>query len=513
MWTKIASAALFFLLLYARRHEVLVSPNVWNEDGPQIMTGFIDKGPAAFLDPVNGYYVLVPKVISAISLAVSFSRYPLISTVLAWIFIVAVVLVVSSNRTMLKGGVLLGIATLLVPCNPEVFGLPLYTFWWASLLLFLVALWRPERHDVAERLAYVAAGGLSSPVIFVVTPVLLVRAFVFRSERRERVVALAATVCTVIQAIPALIDSGKTAATNLAAISLAVPKFLGGFLIGNLGAFDNPPLLAAAGGAMIVLTAFLLLRRPRDGTYWTLVYLWAATVVATAARMDLAFIHPTLAGPRYFFLPFVLEAWLIVQFIFDASSAPARLGAAGMLVLAFVNMIPAAGRSQDDLDWIEGVRSCPYFPYYALPIQADGTARGAWIMPITGAQCASLLRRDPFAASARSGPIFPYAAFPPFFNALPPPRITGSSAVVTHNGERRVTVRLRRGEAVLFRRGPGRIGVIVTPYTGQAVFETALPEAQEWTVLDFSNALLPARFTVTFVGEATVRTRFGSRGV
>src|ERR1700684_3646189 len=81
---------LFFSLLYLRRSEQLLHPQVWDEDGSQIIPGLLAHGLRALFYPMNGYLILTPKVISAISLAISCVYYPLISTIFTWIFIISV---------------------------------------------------------------------------------------------------------------------------------------------------------------------------------------------------------------------------------------------------------------------------------------------------------------------------------------------------------------------------------------------------------------------------------------
>ena len=83
-------AAAFALLLFSRRSAQLLSPQVWDEDGTYVLAGLLARGWASLAEPVNGYLILVPKLVSALSLSVSFYHYPLVSTLVAWCVIVAV---------------------------------------------------------------------------------------------------------------------------------------------------------------------------------------------------------------------------------------------------------------------------------------------------------------------------------------------------------------------------------------------------------------------------------------
>src|SRR5581483_6800341 len=125
-------AVLFFGLLFLRRSAQLLHPQIWNEDGGQVISGFIQHGWKSFAIPVNGYLNTSSKIIMGSSLMLSSLYTPLISTLLAWIFIIGVCCAIALSPTWLRARPLIAIATLLVPCDPEVFGIPLYAFWWAS---------------------------------------------------------------------------------------------------------------------------------------------------------------------------------------------------------------------------------------------------------------------------------------------------------------------------------------------------------------------------------------------
>ena len=77
---------LAFGLLLLRAWPRLLYPEVWIEDGTENVYGLIQNGPLDIFRPIGGYLVLIPKLISLLSLSVSFTYYPIVSTVLAWIF-------------------------------------------------------------------------------------------------------------------------------------------------------------------------------------------------------------------------------------------------------------------------------------------------------------------------------------------------------------------------------------------------------------------------------------------
>src|ERR1700722_165524 len=224
---------LLFVLLASRRGSQLASPQVWDEEGAMI-GGFLDHGWDDLLRPMNGYLLLVPKLIVGVSLAVSLCHYPAVATALAWALIMAVGLAIALSPTHLRARAACAVAVFAVPTDPEVFGLALYTFWWSSILVLLLAVWDERRPAVALRLAYLVAGGLSSPVIVAVLPVLYFRAWRLRARRPEIGIALAATaICAVQLHFIALGHAGHLSPLG-SILRKAVPKLRGGHARGNL---------------------------------------------------------------------------------------------------------------------------------------------------------------------------------------------------------------------------------------------------------------------------------------
>ncbi len=55
------------VILVLRTWPRLLSPAVWCEDGTHCLVGFVKLGLRDLMNPVNGYYIFIPKGISAIS--------------------------------------------------------------------------------------------------------------------------------------------------------------------------------------------------------------------------------------------------------------------------------------------------------------------------------------------------------------------------------------------------------------------------------------------------------------
>lgn len=512
----------FLFLLGTRRWQQLISPQIWDEDGVGVngaklggsnLADYIAHGWSAVFDPVNGYLITVPKLISGLSLLISISHYPIISTVLAWLCIAFVGTAIALAPTRLKGKLLCALAVFLIPSDPEVFGLPLYTFWWTSLLLFLLVLWDDAVPSLGWRLLFLLAGGLSSPVIIVVLPLLYVRVYRYRHRRSEYVVALVATLITIVQMFFIVQTSAGKLPPIHSIISATLPKFFGGILVGNWT--DDKDLLAISAVVLLGVLLAWIHRERRNLFAWFLLYLLIASIALSVARVDPAIIHPKNAGPRYFFFPFILMTWCLIQFFFVTSNSAVRAIIGVVFAIVLGNAVPVWSRTHDDLRWLAHLRSCALFSTYAIPIQYDGNESSAWWMQLPGEKCSKLLKTDIFGAPAAKAPTFPYgvarhassATDTHFTGRIDGNFSDGTGQKIVPEGFRvyssyltadadtgELLVSLHRGDRILYHSGPRNNGQTVHIVGHEDEFITDLPNANEWVVLDFSNARLPDEF-------------------
>lgn len=451
---KYAQLAAFFLLfvalIYVRRSRQLLSPQVWDEDGTLFLFEYINQGAGFLLHPVYGYFILVSKLISMLSLTISYFYYPEVSTILCWLFIAGVCLAITYAPTWLRGRAVLAALALLVPSNAEVIGIPLYSFWWASLLLFLVVLWENDSRDVFFRGLFLIVGGLSSPAILLVLPFLVLRVILFNHRIRNTLLLILGGGCAAAQyyalcQVPALVRRTLTL-EDLGQIS---PRVFGNYLVGNFS--DRPVALGIAGGALVLLVIVALfsfrgtLRRP---VLPFLFLLCIGSILMCIQRTALANMDPRQYGPRYFFFPFVLISWLLVNIValpgaenwlarrggsaedgsarggfrirwrrrrwgagllrislgFSAGQAGGRVfwqyfrwaiaaTAALLLVVGLLNVLPVLSRDHVNFHWREHVASSIHFDRYMIPIQYDGSSE-CWYLTIQRPQARKLLDSD-----------------------------------------------------------------------------------------------------------------------
>jgi hypothetical protein len=535
--TFVAVIFLALTVLCLRRGAQLFLPQVWDEDS-FILEDMLSHGAGAFFVPVQGYFILLPKLIDAISLCVSILYFPEISTYLAWVFIAVTVATLSVAPLQVRGAGLLGLSALLVPAEPEVFGVPLYTFWWSALLLFALVLWREEDRGWAPWRCLVAiVCGLSSPVIVLVCPFFWARA----AARRKGDLLLAATttLCAIVQVWSLLRNSPSSATTAFqpSKLGLLIPTFPGRFLVGNL--FDGSPALHWVAGAMtLAFLALVAFRHSKQKVFWTLVLLWGGCIALSVARVDVSALHPVRGGPRYFFFPFVLESWLLLYAATADPRRPARVAAWALLAVAWTNALPAFSRSHDDLHWREHLRSAVHFKEYNVPVHFMGHAAQAWLMPVSGAQIREVLERDPFFTPEASARVFPYTqealTGPPLQEtnlasaatacgqgtrtmgevelATAGPLLEISTANRPKRGVASVVLRLKKNERLIFLTG-GQSRRLRLEIQGVPGFSEHLPPPFKPMVLRFGNEQLPAEFFAAFIDDSREEGEWFTLGI
>jgi hypothetical protein len=519
---------IFVVLLLLRRGYQLISPEVWDEEGTQILRDFIAQGPLAIFQPLNGYLVIAPRLLCGAAYLLSFAFYPYLSTIFTWLFILGALLVIALHPSKLAGGGLLSLAVLLVPTDPETFGIPLYAFWWASLLLFVALFWDERTRHLPWRLGCVILGGLSSPMIVPGLPLFWVRAVLYRRQWREWLLAGAATLCFAVQVaiIAGAGDVGRRPALNAEVARATLNKFFAYYAVGQMRVFREPWILALLCILILAVIGVALWRQRRSPTLWFLGMLLFAAVALAITRVDVAFLHPVHAGPRYFFFPYLLMSWLLLQIVYTERQTPwLRRTAQVLLAFSVVNAVPHFGRGHDDLDWRGHVASAVHFDRFAIPVQYDGAACRAWYLRVTGEQAAAQLARDPLARWNRNRAVYPFTAAVfdadaaetgraavgslqnnGWHDATVPGTTPAGCVVFRSTGQsesRTLTCRLRRGQAILFRSSQKAFGVRVAVDGGQAAFATRVLPSTAWTWLEFSNRLLPETFTLTLEDRGT----------
>jgi len=386
-----------FFILFARRYAQMLDPQVWAEEGI-IISQIVASGFASIFEPIAGYLLVLPRLLSFVAMLVPFYEYPRVVTLLAWTVTAAILLAIAFVPSRLRGGPLLVIAALLVPSDAEVFGLSLYTFWWSVLLVYAAIFWKTGRRLKPWRLAAIAVGGLSSPAIILAAPLFAFNAIGQHRTREGLAATIVAVACALAQITSVVRTYTGGIHASVAVIVPAIGKFVGGYLIWNLfGASDVRDHTAMLFGVLSLGFVGVTVWRERDlrRSLILLIYLWLGSTALSIARVDVNILDQVTAGPRYFFLPFVMEGWILVQIVMAARSPALRSIAALMLLCAAFNALPPLSRTHDDLAWKASLAACAASPDTArvtIPIESDGHAASHWILPLSGYECKQLGR-------------------------------------------------------------------------------------------------------------------------
>lgn len=376
-------------LLLLRAWPRLIYPEVWIEDGSVNIYGFINEGVANFFGQVGGYLVLVPKLITFISLSISFFYYPWISTLLAWAFSIFVFVVIARAPTYLKGGLLLAIACFLIPSDIECFGLPMYSFWWTAPLLFVLVFWK-EGELLPFRIFLLTISSLSSPVCLITLPLFWLRVLFFKKIRSEIIIAILATLYVAIQ-VSYILRYSQASLFNPGETLLIIPKFLGAYVVGNI----EPQLNWLFGIGIVIFLLWSMIQK-RNLVQYILLYLLVATIGTSVYRVDIVILNHIDSGVRYFFLPFILLSWLLLQIVLDSHVKWIRVTGICFLAASLINMIPIITRTHARVHWTDQVFRCLTVEQsrYDFPILHDGSDTDLFYIRFTGDQCRALLEND-----------------------------------------------------------------------------------------------------------------------
>ncbi len=513
-----AICGLFMLRTWPR----LKNPEVWDEDGTRNIAGYLQSGFADLIDPVNGYIIVIPKLITIAALSLSPVYYPAVSTAITFGFTVAVLFLISKAPIHLNGKFLLAFFCLLVPTDPENFGLPLYTFWWSALVLFIFVFWKDSAAHVWARATGIALGSLSSPVCLVTLPLFWSRVIPMQGRGNELALAWVATFAAGLQ-VYFMWPIAKGGQLDWFKLHEVVPVFLGNFLVGNI----SPKKVWFFG--LLILTYVLIgfFRHRRSWVLWGLGYLWAASVLMSITRVDMGLIHPTAAGPRYFFFPFIVLSWTLLQLAWIDKSWWMKTPGIFFLSLSVANAIPFLTRQHDALGWSDHLASCAQFSEYKMPIHFDGVAVKAWSVDLKGSVCKNLIEKDyfgrdlllktyPYKISGKLQEMNLQNLKIPDISRVQNPEVQGADYFSKVSGKSSapkgyqiygtykssnadvgsIEFTLHRGETILFRSESLTGHQFISIEGHDKIFLNKAPVGDDWMAIEFSNRLLPDTFKV-----------------
>ena len=366
------------LLLFSRRGSTITNPQVWAEDGVRYLPDFIEYGIGSLIIPISGYLVVIPRIIAGLSLSLPY-EYPFISTLLAWLFIIFVITIICYGPLLLKYRSACAIGCLLIPCDPEVFGVPLYSIWWAGLLIIVISIWKNNVKWEKLRVLMLSIAALSSPIIIISTPIFLLRCLYFK-KKIDKILFTISAFCTTLQLYFVLNNNLSSGYIdyNEKRITWIFKKFFGYFIF-NENSLFNPYLWVLSYMLLAYLFVVLYISKYKFSCF-VLFYFMLINIIVSVYRVDISLLNPISGGPRYFFLPFIMIFWILVQGIASSEKFFLKCFTLSLILMMVFNSITTSwSREHDDLEWAKNTESAKYFlDGFHMPIQYDGYESNAY---------------------------------------------------------------------------------------------------------------------------------------
>ncbi|WP_148294039.1 hypothetical protein [Azospirillum sp. B4] len=314
----------------------------------------------------------------------SVDRLPTISYWLTVLFTFGVSAAIAFSPSVLKRPYLCAVLALLVPTDAEIFAVSEYAFWWGTLLAVVALLWNGRGHLV-WRTVLTLIGGLSSPAIALFIPLFALR-WLWQRSREDVVVLVAAVLSAAVQVVMVKMTAAQQPRPDFN-LEPAVEKFFG------LYASTWQPFTV---GCLLIVTVAAFAIQQKRMPIVILIGLLGATIVASISRVPVATMHPLLAGPRYFFFPYIFLAWLLMQAAMDGQTWQ-RVVCTGLLVLGVYQFTERGQRRHMNFSWPQEMAACRADDeMHKVPIHYDGSKNLAWHVDLSGADCRKLKDRSLF---------------------------------------------------------------------------------------------------------------------
>jgi hypothetical protein len=393
----VATIGFGLVVWFLRRPDQLLHPYVWVEEY-QVLDRFQTQGLLhALFAPVQGYFVWPTSFTVGLAAKASFLHLPLIDywASTAWYIATLCLILIPASRIRLRWRVGFVVLLVLVPTNPEVFGIAEYAFWWTTLWPLISILWSKDYWWI--RIPALVIGGMSS---LAGAAVVIPYVFLLLTTRKRRYAVGSAilAVALVVQAVTYL-TSARSVRTPLHPRSVALQE---------LRNFSDYPLtwlkptdtafLAFVGACMVVTIVFVvghLAFQSRSRHTTTLIALGLGLLVmgVLSAIPAPLLTDPIYAGPRYYFLPFTVLGWVLLLVAVTSGLQWARIAATVDIVLSLLTLSQAFSRHDDSVSWSRQLAYCEKTTKsFSVPVQFDGNRADLWrgLLVITPQTCRNL---------------------------------------------------------------------------------------------------------------------------
>lgn len=533
--TGLLAFAVFFSVALVRSYGKLIHSNIWVEDSIYL-SQYSGHGWTSIFYSTSNFLHLGTRLLNAIIQSISVRFYPTISVFVSLLMISYICMAIAKLIGGSKG-FLFALSMLLVPSDPEVFGLPSYLFWFTGIYLIALSISDFERFTNRQFLIYCTFAllfGLTGPMALVTLPIYLVRLVFARIDgkplRRTWLLGCLTFVVSAVQTLYYLRSKHQSVGLDikLGEALLWPLEASGSYFVG----IRHPDWNLEVGILLLVIFILSVLALQRSLFSIFIYILLVASALQTALRVDTDIIHPIITAPRYYFVTYVLTGWLITDLIyriFRHRIAHVSIGLVIVLMCGY-NANVAIDRTVVDFHWPSYFASCKSFNVLNSPVQVDGSYQGSWTMELDSELCKEKYLDRFFISKDKERTLaFRYTLLNPitnhvqdhltvqhdgvcrgsisqqknfdgvdyFSSELDGYDIFGSFIAPDDRNFHSIDIKVQKGQTLLFRWGTG-IGQSIILTDGERVldFNYHLPPSQEWLTLTFDNADLPDVFTV-----------------
>ena len=319
-------------LLALRKPWALHTPQLWAEDGSIFLQQDDELGSRAILEPYNGYLHLLPRLIAWLaSRTADVAWWPAIYNGLAFVIAVGLFARLASRRVELPHKAALMLAFPLVVGSGEAL-INVTNLQWITAFFLVLHLFTAPAANAGQRasdLAILGVVGLNGPFAILLLPLFAGRAW--RERRRGGIDPwLALGVMGACAAVQGWLLARAGLALQEAAEPLrpvGLPAVQGARLVtwplfGPAAVRTWPIAIHAALGAFIIGPLLWRAARAEGGRSWRLIVavILVLLTLASLSRVRTDTWTPTdmAYGDRYFYIPRVLVAWLLIAECFAA---------------------------------------------------------------------------------------------------------------------------------------------------------------------------------------------------
>jgi len=352
------------VLLALRKPWALHTPQLWAEDGSIFLAQNDLVGVRAWLEPYMGYLHTLPRLIAWVASHIADPRWwPALYNGTAFAISLAVVARLFSPRLALPGAPWLALAFFLGPQTGEVLINITNLQWFTAFFLVQQALIaRPT--TAGQRtldLVLLVLTGLTGPFVIAFWPLLAWRWW--RDRHADNLaVLLLATVCAAVQMWFVLRTGPRFEYPPFAAEKFFAA--LGQHLLvwpalGTQLAIKLPPLALGLAGILPVLALLVWALRPHPRRLLRAQIVGAFLLIMIATvyrcRPDTWNLQALYFGERYFFIPRILLAWLLVWELDSASRLVAWAARVVLLAWLLVHVKNYSLGAPPDYHWAQHV--------------------------------------------------------------------------------------------------------------------------------------------------------------